>query len=114
MTIEIPLLLSTTFPFIWKTGIAQLSFAKTGGSLAALKGSSLLLSKAASNGKAGLLATTSSQLDNIKEAAQKLVEEIEKNINLSLLLYNIDDEESAGYYLMKRREEYEQIKISFI
>ncbi|SBT80206.1 conserved Plasmodium protein, unknown function [Plasmodium malariae] len=108
MTIEIPLLLSSAFPLIWKAGLAQLSFAKTGGSLAAMKGTSLLLSKIASSGKGGLLASTSSQLDNIKEAAQKLVEEIEKNINLSLLFYNIDDEETAGYYLMKKREEYEK------
>ncbi|EUD69183.1 hypothetical protein C922_00046 [Plasmodium inui San Antonio 1] len=107
MTIEIPLLLSSTFPIIWKTGLAQLSFAKTGGSLAALKGTSLLLSKVASTSKGGLLASTSTQIDNIKEAAQKLIEEIEKNVNLSLLFYNIDDEETAGYYLMKRRQEHE-------
>ncbi|GAW82349.1 hypothetical protein, conserved [Plasmodium gonderi] len=108
MTIEIPLLLSSTFPLIWKAGLAQLSFAKTGGSLAALKGTSLLLSKAASTGKAGLLASTSTQLDNIKEAAQKLIEEIEKNINVSLFFYNIEEEESAGYYLMKKRQEHEK------
>ncbi|SCM05264.1 conserved Plasmodium protein, unknown function [Plasmodium chabaudi chabaudi] len=108
MTIEIPLILSTTVPLLWKSGLAQLSFAKTGGSLAAAKGTSLLLSKVASTGKGGLLASTSSQLDNIKEAAQKLVEEIEKNINLSLLFYNIEDEETAGYYLMKMREQNEE------
>ncbi|CRG94934.1 conserved Plasmodium protein, unknown function [Plasmodium gallinaceum] len=111
MPIEIPLVLSSAFPLIWKAGVAQLSFAKAGGSLAALKGSSILLSKVASTGKSGLLASTSSQLDNIKEAAQKLVEEIEKNVNLSLLFYNIDDEETAGYYLMKKREEYEKLNM---
>ncbi|KJP89960.1 hypothetical protein AK88_00416 [Plasmodium fragile] len=108
MTIEIPLLLSSTFPIIWKTGLTQLSFAKTGGSLAALKGTSLLLSKVASTSKGGLLASTSTQIDNIKEAAQKLIEEIEKNINVSLLFYNIDEEETASYYLMKRRQEHEK------
>ncbi|VWU50893.1 conserved protein, unknown function [Hepatocystis sp. ex Piliocolobus tephrosceles] len=104
MAIEIPLLLSSAFPLIWKTGVAQLSLAKAGGSFAAVKGTSLLLSKVASDAKGGLLAASSSQLDNIKEAAQKLIEEIEKNINLGLLFYNINEEESAGYQLKIRRE----------
>lgn len=107
MVFDIPIIFSSAFPAVWKTGVAQLSFAKTGGTVAAAKGGSVFLSKVVTGGKSATLASTSSQLDAIKQTAQKIIEEIEQTLGLSFLFYHLDDEDTAGYYLMKKREEYE-------